>query len=230
MTFQLDWNHYRQETFNHLLLGIQYIYGFTVPGEVAEFGTASGETAEALAVAIKMADEKFSYSLTAANLPKKNLHLFDSFVGLPEASTDIDRKTPHVQQGVWSYRSCTGLSHVELATLMLQTLPADRLFIYEGWYSDTVPNIHPDTKFALLHIDCDLYSSTMDVLVPMFEKNMISPGALILFDDWNCNAASPEFGERRAWAELVDRFGINFSVAGDYGFGGHKVFVHSYTP
>ena len=64
----------------------------------------------------------------------------------------------------------------------------------------------------------------------MFEKNMISPGALILFDDWNCNAASPEFGERRAWAELVDRFGINFSVAGDYGFGGHKVFVHSYTP
>jgi hypothetical protein len=48
---------------------------------------------------------------------------------------------------------------------------------------------------------------TMDALVPPFGRGMISEGAVILFDDWNCNRANPAFGERRAWREYPGGFG-----------------------
>jgi O-methyltransferase len=69
----------------------------------------------------------------------------------------------------------------------------------------------------------------MDALVPLFERNQISEGAIILFDDWNCNHASNKFGERKAWySDLRTRFFIQFSDEGSYGVAGHKFIIHNY--
>jgi hypothetical protein len=59
---------------------------------------------------------------------------------------------------------------------------------------------------------------------------MVSPGAVIHFDDWDCNRADPGLGERRAWSEAVSKFGIEYSDCGQYGWGSRKVIVHSYRP
>jgi hypothetical protein len=81
----------------------------------------------------------------------------------------------------------------------------------------------------MVHLDCDLYQSAIEVLEYCFSNNMFSDGAIIFFDDWNCNRASPSYGERKAWAEVVDKFSVEFSDGGDYSWGGHKFIVHSYN-
>jgi len=87
----------------------------------------------------------------------------------------------------------------------------------------------PDrTRFALIHVDCDLYQSTLDVLVHVFSRGMVSEGAALFFDDWNCNRASRVLGEQRAWAEVVERFRIEYSDSGEYGITGRKFLVHAY--
>jgi len=107
-------------------------------------------------------------------------------------------------------------------------IPSDRVEINEGWFADTVKLLPDDTRFALIHFDGDLYQSTMDALVPCFERGFISKGAVLCFDDWNCNEADPEYGERRAWTDLVARFNIVASHGGDYSIQSSKFIVHSY--
>ena len=60
----------------HLILGVGYVSVAEVEGDIAEFGTMSGETARIIATAM------VSFSGKSKNLPKR-LYLFDSFVGLP---------------------------------------------------------------------------------------------------------------------------------------------------
>ena len=81
----------------------------------------------------------------------------------------------------------------------------------------------------MVHIDCDLYSSTMDALVPLFDGKNISPGAIVFFDDWNCNFASKKFGERKAWDELVEKYQNEFSDEGGYGIACRKFIIHEYA-
>jgi O-methyltransferase len=50
------------------------------------------------------------------------------------------------------------------------------------------------------------------------KRGFITEGAIICFDDSNCNQASDAFGERRAWIELAEKYNINFSHAGNYGW------------
>ena len=83
-----------------------------------------------------------------------------------------------------------------------------------------------DTKFAIIHIDCDLYESTMDVLDYLFENKHLLDGCMIFFDDWNCGNASPHLGERRAWSEITKKYNVNYSDCGEYSCAGHKFIVH----
>ena len=104
-----------------------------------------------------------------------------------------------------------------------------RVRIHAGWFRDTLPCLPRETRFSLVHIDCDLYQSAKDVLDYCFSSGMIENGAAIFFDDWNCNAANAALGERRAWAEAVDAFDIHATDCGEYGMGARKFIVHSYA-
>jgi O-methyltransferase len=206
------------EVYKRLGEGVFYAYGMRVEGDIAEFGTMTGRTAVALAAAVN-----------SCGVRNKKLWLFDSFEGLPEAMTDIDRFSPHVVSGIWGKGSCKGMSPESLLRLTSKYLDKNSIVIIKGWFKDTVPEIPQDTKFALVHVDGDLYESAIDVLDNLFSRNMISKGAQVFFDDWNCNAADPNFGERRAWKEMVEKFNIQFSDQGSYGTAGHRFIVHSYT-
>lgn len=207
----------------HLQLGVRYAVSCAVPGDIAEFGTMAGRTASVIAEAMKAYD-RFTPQ------ERKTLHLFDSFRGLPEAESEIDRRSPHVAAGVWGAGTCLGISEEELVRKCAQHLDRDRVRTYAGWFADTLPALPADTRFALLHIDCDLYQSTRDVLDACFSRGLVSPGAALFFDDWNCNAARPEFGERRAWTEAVALYRIEATDCGEYGMGCRKFVVHAYTP
>jgi O-methyltransferase len=205
-----------REIRKHLALSVEYVCGADVAGDLAEFGTMTGRTATDLARAL------------AARDSSRRLFLFDSFQGLPEPTSPIDQAAPHVQQGVWTPGACRGISKPQLFRLCRRYLSDDRLLILDGWFADTLPTVPAGTRFALLHIDSDLYQSAWDVLEGCFSRGLVSPGAAILFDDWDCNRADPGCGERRAWSEAVHKFGIEFSDCGQYGWGSRKVLVHSY--
>jgi O-methyltransferase len=205
-----------------LTLSVMYINSADVKGDIAEFGTMGGFTARTLANAMVF-DPRYQ-----PNQPLRKLRLFDSFEGLPEITSTIDLASQHVKSGTWSKGGCRILSANQLRTMVEAIIPPSRVQIHEGWFADTVKQLPDDTRFALIHFDGDLYSSTMDALVPCFERGFVSKGAAICFDDWNCNEADPDAGERKAWADLVSRFKIVASHCGDYSIQGTKFIIHSY--
>lgn len=184
-----------------------YIESAGIEGDVAEFGTWTGRSARKIYVALR---------------GRRPLHLFDSFEGLPTSTATEDLSCPSLINGVWQRGQMEGITAHELKRICPHAI------IHGGWYSKTVPALDPAIRFAMLHIDCDLYSSTMDALSPLFSRGMISEGAVILFDDWSCNRASNQYGERAAWARLCKDFSIDYEDDGSYGWTQKRMIVHGY--
>jgi hypothetical protein len=98
----------------------------------------------------------------------KRVYGFDSFEGLPET---WDRNDSPYAKGHFNLQG------------QLPSVP-ENVELVKGWFCDTLPVFaasHQEDKIALLHIDCDLYSSTVDTfknLKQMFQDNMI-----IVFDE-----------------------------------------------
>ena len=61
----------------------------------------------------------------------------------------------------------------------------------------------------------------------LMAKDVLQDGTVILFDDFNCNRASPQMGERRAFADTFEaqqRFYC--SPFFSYGWHGQTYFIH----
>jgi len=214
------------ERYKALALGVEYIAGTDVEGDIAEFGTMWGNTAKFLAFALSRTDSNPYITL---KLSQMKLHLFDSFQGLPYSEAQADQESPHVKTGVWGPGTCKGSTKEQVLEICKQYLPESRIRIYEGWFQDTLPHIPTKTKFSMIHIDSDLYQSAIEVLDTCFAREFVQEGTVIFFDDWNCNRASPKFGERRAWQEIQEKYSVNFSDWGIYSTGGYRIIVHSYN-
>lgn len=89
---------------------------------------------------------------------------FDSFEGLPEDWPDTPCNKGHFStQGQAPY------------------IPG--ALIYPGWFTDTLPSyVAQASKIGLLHLDCDLYCSTKEVLEAL--NPFIVPGTIIVCDEW----------------------------------------------
>jgi hypothetical protein len=147
-------------------------------GLILEFGVHGGES--------------INFFATKTN---RQIHGFDSFVGLPEHwhGTPLD-------SGAFNLNG---------------VLPAvaDNVKLHKGWFSDTLEDflIGNPEPVSLIHIDSDLYSSAKYVLETL-NKRFIS-GSLILFDehhgypDW-------ENGEFKALNEFRSHYGARFKYLG----------------
>lgn len=203
---------YQRDRYKALTGHVHFMHFERIPGDVAEFGTAYGTTATFLAAAMGDASQLRG--------DRRELHLFDSFQGLPEITHPLD-----IAAG-WKQGAYRDKSAAELVALCREFIREEQIRVYEGWYKDTLTSIPKGTRYALVHIDCDIYESTWQVLEYLFSNDHVSNGCAILFDDWNCGHASPNLGERKAWAEAVERFRISYTDCGDYSAFGHKVIVH----
>ena len=124
---------------------------------------------------------------------------FDSFAGLPPVEKN-DQSTIFYGGNLATSESV----YIDLVTR--HGMQRDRLITVKGFYDDTLDeslrNRLLPRKAAVVYVDCDLYKSAVPVLrfiVPFLQK-----GTIIVFDDWNCYYASPDFGERRAWREFTE--------------------------
>lgn len=89
---------------------------------------------------------------------------FDSFQGLPEV---WDRADGAYEKGFF-------------AVTELPSVP-DNVTLVPGWFEDTLPRWTPPGPIALLHVDCDLYSSTKTVLEALVPH--CTDGAVVVFDE-----------------------------------------------
>lgn len=135
-----------------------------------------------------------------AGQTERQVYGFDSFEGLPEAwRTGFpaghfgDAKPPSTR------------SNVELII---------------GLFADTLPEFFRGKaargSVALAHIDCDLYSSTLDILRVM--GSHLQSGAVVVFDEF-FNYPGWKNGEYRAWVEFVAASGAQFRYLGFVGSG-----------
>ncbi|MCY7294516.1 TylF/MycF/NovP-related O-methyltransferase [Alteromonas sp. a30] len=217
------------DVYKEIVKSIAYVFISSVEGDFAEFGTCSGYSSSLIAKTINYYSSHLSSHETMHLMKPRELCLFDSFQGFPASTKDADLQSPHVASGAWGEGTAKGLSANELKQLCSQFLDEQNINIYEGWYKDTLSSIEPERKFGFVHLDCDLYESTYDVLYHLFEQAHLSEGAKLLFDNWYCNRASKSFGEQKAWHDICEQFNVECTHVGMYAAVGHKIIIHSYN-
>jgi len=112
--------------------------------------------------------------------PSSQLHGFDSFEGLPES---------------WVLSCDKGAFNVDG---VMPTFSDTRVILHKGWFSDTVPPFLDGFRPAgllVVHLDADLYSSTIFVLTRL--KPYLTPSTVLVFD---------EFFDRNHELKALDEF------------------------
>src|ERR1700687_896886 len=123
----------------------------------------------------------------------RHLWLFDSFQGLPRPTeADGPSAVPFNGELVSEEQNVRRL-------LSKVGVPSNRVHIVPGWFHETLPRSQV-TRVALLHIDADWYESIKLCLEHFYD--VLSPGAVVVLDDYDCwpgcKAALDEFAAARA--------------------------------
>jgi O-methyltransferase len=198
-----------------------------VVGDVLEFGVLGGWSARIICEIMR---DIFNLN---------DLHLFDSFEGLPEYSSAVDRDSYEIGgRAIWGDRmkfpdeflKRFGKPHyLHIHDRLSEIIRSDRIILHKGFYSQTL-NTPLNTKAAVVHLDCDLYQSTVEVLWGLHRMEALQDGTVMLFDDWNCNRGNPNYGERRAWNEfLAGQTRFTATPWFTYGYNGAAYILHDTT-
>ncbi len=120
----------------------------------------------------------------------------DSFEGLPKANYAL---YPKESKGKFHMYEPLAVSiHEVRENFHRFGLLDDRVRFLKGWFRDTLPTA-PIETLAVMRLDGDLYESTMDALVNLYDK--LSLGGFVIIDDYNavesCNRAVDDFRSQR---------------------------------
>lgn len=125
------------------------------------------------------------------------LWAFDSFKGLPESSESKD------QHPRWGAGDMATPLDVFDHLCRREGIPKSEYRVVPGYYSESLPGIvdgDEPREICLAYVDCDLYSSTKEVLG--FLSSRIRHGMIIAFDDWHLWSSNAQSGEKSAFEEF----------------------------
>ncbi len=157
-----------------------------IPGDLIETGVWRGGSC------ILMRGLLAAYGDTA-----RKVVLADSFDGLPPPQADLypaDEGDSH-----YTFRQLAITLEDVQANFAAYGLLDDQLEFLKGWFRDTLPGLR-GRRFAVIRLDGDMYESTMDGLVNLYDG--LSPGGYLIVDDYGaipaCKAAVDDFRARRS--------------------------------
>jgi O-methyltransferase len=143
--------------------------------------------------------------------PNRAVWVADSFEGLPEPDAEkfpVEARAFHGPVIAKAYdRFAASLETVQ-ANFRAFSLLDDRVKFLKGWFKDTLPGA-PIGTLAIMRLDGDYYSSTMDALTALYDK--LSPGGFVIIDDYgedlwtNCRQAVDEFRRSRGITDELIR-------------------------
>lgn len=126
---------------------------------------------------------------------------FDSFQGLPDIE-GIDKNGKDFVKGKYLCSEKKFLKNLSNAGVLME-----KVNVVSGWYENTCIKETRDKlslkKAAIIHIDCDLYTSTKVAL--KFIEPLLTDGTIIIFDDWFCFKGNPNLGEQKAFWEWQEK-------------------------
>ena len=173
-----------------------------VPGDLVECGVWRGGASLFMRGLLK-----------AHGITNRNVHLVDSFEGLPKASTTSD-------DDFWSQMEILRVSLPEVQSAFERYGLLDtQVHFHKGFFRNSLPVFrakYQGTSIALLRMDGDMYESTMDILYNL--ADLLSPGACVVVDDWTipeCQSALKDFfGTHSISPEIhiVDSFAAYFCL------------------
>jgi len=160
-----------------LIIATRHVADHGIPGSIVECGVWRGGSMQAVA-----------RTLRARCVTDRDLHLFDTFKGMP-APTDRDR-SPRGKRAskVLASRPRTGkvwaVAGLEDAQAgMAETgYPAERVHFHVGLVEETIPGQAPD-RIAILRLDTDWYESTRHELDHLYDR--VPAGGVLIFDDYD---------------------------------------------
>lgn len=120
---------------------------------------------------------------------------FDSFEGLPED---------------WREGFPKGKFAVDVNRRVSPGLTGPNRLLVPGWFEDTVPTF-PFPALELVHIDCDLYSSTVTALegvTPYVDINTV-----LVFDEYHSYPGAEDH-EEKAFTEWCAKYGVTVEELG----------------
>lgn len=170
----------------------EYLVGAEIPGDYLEFGVYKGDTFI------------HAYRWLMPNFPKMRFFAFDSFEGLPKPK-GLDKKDDFSSNFHKNEFACSKTDF--LKNLRKEKIDLRKVRAIKGWFDETLKtkNLKKNSidKIAFVWIDCDLYESTVPVL--NFIISRLTPGMVIVFDDWGSFRNNPKLGEQRACREWLQR-------------------------
>jgi O-methyltransferase len=118
--------------------------------------------------------------LAAHGITDRTVWVADSFEGLPVPSHEKDAGLDLSKE---KYPMLAITFEMVQDLFARYGLLDDQVRFLRGWFKDTLPTA-PIRELALLRLDGDLYESTMDALLALYDK--VSPGGYVIVDDYGC--------------------------------------------
>ena len=167
-----------------------------IPGDLLEAGVWKGGAS----ILIK--------ATLAHHCSKRRLFCCDSYEGLPtfedvDKALEEEKDRPMDKPG--SYAFAGGVEAVKGNFARYGVLD-DRVHFIKGFFNDTLPTLTEPRQLALLRMDGDMYSSTMDILENMYDRVVV--GGYVIIDDYGhwpqCRRAVHDFFEIRGTSFVLD--------------------------
>src|SRR5205814_8544915 len=146
-----------------LVVAVRYVVDHGIAGDIVECGVWRGGSMQAVARV-----------LAARGATDRELHLFDTFEGMPPPTEDDVRQGgPSAAQllatrprtaKVWAV---AGLEDVR-AGMAQVAYPPERIHYHQGLVEETIPQGAPE-QIALLRLDTDWYASTRHELDQLYD-------------------------------------------------------------
>jgi len=115
----------------------------------------------------------------------RGLHLFDTFTGLPKVS----EKDTHFGAKYWEDG---GFNNTDEEKVRKYLSKYRNVFVHKGLFPDTAEPVR-NAKFSFVHLDVDLYQSTIDCLEFFYPR--LVQGGIILTHDYHTNGVKSAFDE-----------------------------------
>ncbi|OGJ56307.1 hypothetical protein A3D88_01455 [Candidatus Peribacteria bacterium RIFCSPHIGHO2_02_FULL_52_16] len=146
--------------------------------------------------------------LMAYGIKNRTVWVADSFEGLPSPDSQYPADTGDIHH---LYKEVLAISLEQVQeNFRRYDLLDGQVHFLKGWFKDTLSNA-PIEHLAILRLDGDMYSSTMEALQALYDK--LSPGGFLIIDDYGlegCKKAIHDFRKERNINEeiiIVDQTG-----------------------
>jgi hypothetical protein len=170
---------------DNIQMALEDVIARNVPGDFIETGVWRGGAC-VFAKAV----------LEARGVTDRKVIVADSFDGLPPP----DPKYPADAGAGYHETTCLKISQPQVQGAFERFgLLDDRVVFLKGYFSETMKGPFPFESIAVLRMDGDMYSSTIEVLEGLYDK--VSVGGYIIIDDYhamiNCKLAVDDFRKAR---------------------------------